>query len=112
MYVRDHNRPVFHDALGIDPAQYGYDVFSICTQISRQVFPVEIDTDDARFRTAMEKLRLASVGIENAKKRGGVMGKLSQFKNMAKAGYYFGRMYFMKPKPNALPESIRLQPAW
>lgn len=112
MYVRDHNRPVFHEALGVDPAQYGYDVFSICTQISRQVFPVEIDTDDARFRTAMEKLRLASVGIENAKKRGGIGGKLSQFKNMAKAGYYFGRMYFMKPKANALPESIRLQPAW
>ena len=63
MYVRDHNRPVFHRALGVDPAAYGYDVFRICTQISRQVFPVELDTDDRRFRAAMDDLLRASNAI-------------------------------------------------
>lgn len=112
MYVRDHNRPLFHKALGVDPAEYGYKVFSICTEISKQVFPVELDTDNPRFRKAMEDLRLASNGIEDAKERGGVMGSLSKAKYMAKAGFAFARMYFMKPKANELPETIRLAPAW
>ncbi len=112
MYVRDHNRPVFHKALGVHPCDYGYEVFSICTAISRQVFPVEIDTDDPRFRRAMEDLRLASVAIENAKALGGVSGTLGRVGNIAKAGLAFARMYFMKPKANALPASIRMQPAW
>ncbi len=112
MYVRDHNRPVFHEALGIHPAEYGYKVFDICTEISRQVFPIELDTDDPRFRKAMEDLRLASDGIYAAKARGGVSGKLGQLKHGAKAGFAFARMYFLKPKPNALPEQIRMAPAW
>jgi magnesium-protoporphyrin IX monomethyl ester (oxidative) cyclase len=112
MYVRDHNRPVFHKALGVDPADYGYQVFDICTQITRQVFPVELDTDDPRFRRAMEDLRRASVGIEDAKARGGIGGAISRAGYMAKAGFAFARMYFLKPKANPLPATIRMQPAW
>ncbi len=112
MYVRDHNRPVFHRALGVDPAEYGYKVFSICTEISRQVFPVRLDTDDPRFRRAMEDLRLASDDIEEAKKAGGLGGRLSRIKHVAAAGMAFARMYFMKPQANELPRQIRLAPAW
>ena len=112
MYVRDHNRPVFHKALGVRPADYGYKVFSICTEISKQVFPVELDTDDLRFRKTMEELRLASAGIEEAKARGGVVSKFTRAKYMAKAGLAFGKMYFMTPKANALPQQVRLAPAW
>jgi magnesium-protoporphyrin IX monomethyl ester (oxidative) cyclase len=112
MYVRDHNRPEFHKALGIHPAEYGYKVFSICTEISRQVFPVELDTDDPRFRRAMENLRLASDGIEDAKARGGIAGSFGRAANMAKAGFAFARMFFLRPKPNELPATVRLSPAW
>ncbi len=112
MYVRDHNRPIFHQALGVHPADYGYRVFSITTEISKQVFPVELDTDNPKFRVAMEELRLASVGIENAKQRGGVLGTLGRAKHMGKAGYALARMFFMKPRENPLPATIRLQPAW
>lgn len=112
MYVRDHNRPVFHQALGVHPADYGYKVFSICTQISRQVFPVELDTDDPRFRAAMEDLRLASVAIENAKARGGIGGALGRVSGIARAGFAFARMYLMTPRSNELPQQTRLAPAW
>ncbi len=112
MYVRDHNRPLFHKALGVDPAEYGYKVFSICTEISKQAFPVELDTDNPKFRKAMEDLRFASNGIEDAKARGGVIGSLSKVKYMAKAGFAFARMYFMKPRANELPQTVRLAPAW
>ncbi len=112
MYVRDHNRPVFHAALGVDPTDYDYKVFAICNQIARQVFPVELDIDNPSFRRQMEKLRLAAERIEEGKAKGGVGGMIARASGMAGAGLAFARMYLQRPKPNALPRSIRLQPAW
>jgi len=112
MYVRDHNRPAFHAALGVDPTEYDYKVFEICNQISRQVFPVELDIDAPSFRRQMEKLRLAATSIEEGKARGGIGGLMLRASGMAGAGFAFARMYLQKPKSNALPRSIRLQPAW
>jgi magnesium-protoporphyrin IX monomethyl ester (oxidative) cyclase len=112
MYVRDHNRPVFHAALGVDPTEYDYKVFEICNQISRQVFPVELDIDSPAFRRQMEKLRLAAERIEEGKARGGIGGMIARASGMAGAGLAFARMYLQRPKSNALPRSIRLQPAW
>ncbi len=112
MYVRDHNRPVFHAALGVDPTEYDYKVFAICNQIARQVFPVELDIDAPAFRRQMEALRLAAARIEAGKERGGIVGMAQRVSGMAGAGLAFARMYLQKPKSNALPRSIRLQPAW
>jgi magnesium-protoporphyrin IX monomethyl ester (oxidative) cyclase len=112
MYVRDHNRPAFHKALGVDPTEYDYKVFAICNQISRQVFPVELVIDAPEFRRQMEKLRLAAARIEDGKARGGIGGMLARASGMAGAGLAFARMYLQRPKSNALPRSIRLQPAW
>ena len=112
MYVRDHNRPVFHAALGVDPTEYDYKVFAICNQIARQVFPVELDIDAPAFRRQMESLRLAAVRIDEGKARGGIAGWAQRVSGMAGAGLAFARMYLQRPKSNALPRSIRLQPAW
>ena len=112
MYVRDHQRPVFHKALGVDPTEYDYKVFDICNQISRQVFPVELDTDDPAFRRKMEALRQAALRIEDGKEQGGITGFAKRISGMAGAGYNFARMYFHRTKPNTLPQSIRLYPAW
>ncbi|MFO6447780.1 magnesium-protoporphyrin IX monomethyl ester (oxidative) cyclase [Erythrobacter sp. NE805] len=112
MYVRDHNRPVFHAALGVDPTEYDYKVFAICNQIARQVFPVELDIDSPAFRRQMEKLRLAAARIEEGKEEGGLGGLVKRVTGAAGAGLAFARMYLQAPKPNALPRSIRLQPAW
>ncbi|WP_324076469.1 MAG: magnesium-protoporphyrin IX monomethyl ester (oxidative) cyclase [Erythrobacter sp.] len=112
MYVRDHNRPAFHKALGVNPTEYDYKVFAICNQIARQVFPVELDIDAPAFRRQMEVLRLAAERIEDGKARGGIGGLIARASGMAGAGLAFARMYLMAPKANALPRSIRLQPAW
>ncbi|KPP93882.1 MAG: magnesium-protoporphyrin IX monomethyl ester (oxidative) cyclase [Erythrobacter sp.] len=112
MYVRDHARPAFHKALGVDPTEYDYKVFSICNQISRQVFPVELDIDDPAFRRQMEALRLAACRIEDGKEQGGIGGLAKRVSGMAGAGWAFARMYFHRTRPNALPQSVRLRPAW
>jgi len=112
MYVRDHARPVFHEALGVDPTEYDYEVFKVCNQIARQVYPVELDIDDPAFRQDMEKLRLAAERVEDGKAQGGLGGMIKRASGMAGAGFAFARMYFRKPKTNALPATIRLQPTW
>ena len=112
MYVRDHARPVFHKALGVDPTEYDYEVFKVCNQIARQVYPVELDIDDPAFRTQMENLRLAANRIEDGKEQGGIGGLIKRASGMAGAGWAFARMYFHRTKTNTLPSTIRLHPTW
>ena len=112
MYVRDHARPVFHAALDLDPTDYDYRVFAICNQISRQVFPVELATDDPAFRRKMERLLTATRRIEAGKARGGLVGACQRAAGMAGTAAAFASLYLHRTRPNALPASVRLQPAW
>ena len=64
MYIRDHRRPAFHAALGLDPTAYDYKVFGICNEIARQIFPVERDIDSPKFRAKMESLRQTADRME------------------------------------------------
>ena len=112
MYVRDHARPVFHKALGLDPTAYDYQVFSITTQISRQVFPIELDTDAPSFRAGLERLLAASRAMAEGKARGGVGGALQRAGGMMRAGATFAGLFFHRARRNELPATVRLQPAW
>jgi magnesium-protoporphyrin IX monomethyl ester (oxidative) cyclase len=112
MYVRDHARPVFHAALGVDPTEYDYKVFTVCTAITRQVFPIELDTDSPAFRCRMDDLLAASNRIAAARERGGLMGTVQRIVGTAAAGLAFARMYFHRTRSNELPASVRLQPTW
>lgn len=112
MYVRDHNRPAFHKALGVDPTDYDYQVFRITTEISRQVFPVTLPIDDPRFRARMEALRQAAIAIEAGKAQGGLRGIAKQVGGIARAGVALAGMYLMRPERNELPATVRMAPAW
>jgi len=112
MYVRDHARPAFHQALGVDPTDYDYRVFSICSAISRQVFPMTLDTDAPAFREGMEAIRRAAIRIGAGKERGGISGKLATVGGALAAGAAFLRLYFVRPRRNEAPADVRLVPAW
>lgn len=112
MYVRDHNRPAFHKALGIDPTEYDRRVFNICSEITRQVFPVVLDTDSPRFQALLEQMRRVAVAIDAAKARGGIVGTVKRAGLMVAAAATFAGLYFTPVKRNAAPANVRLVPAW
>jgi magnesium-protoporphyrin IX monomethyl ester (oxidative) cyclase len=112
MYVRDHHRPAFHAALGVDPTDYDYTVFRITSEISRQTFPLELDLDNPKFHAGLETLLACSRAIAEARAQGGVLGKLKHGIQVLRAAATFVRLYLLPVKANALPADIRLQPVW
>ena len=112
MYVRDHARPVFHKALGVDPTEYDFQVFRTTSAICRQVFPVELDLDHPAFAAGLERLRAITVAKGEARRQGGVVGKVRNAGLTVAAGAMFLRLYLLPVKQNAMPASVRMAAAW
>jgi magnesium-protoporphyrin IX monomethyl ester (oxidative) cyclase len=112
MYVRDHQRPHFHKALGVDPTEYGMKVFRITSEISRQVFPLEIDIDNPKFLALLNRLIDITETAAAQQAKGGLTAKISKLTTGLKAGWVFLRLYTLPSKQNALPDNIRLAPGY
>jgi len=112
MYVRDHNRPQFHKALGIDPKDYDFQVFRVCSEITKQVFPMTLDTDSPAFRAGLERIRKNALALDAAKAQGGVIGTIKKVALIAATGVNFVRLYLHPVARNALPAQVRLVPVW
>ncbi len=112
MYVRDHARPHFHNALGIDPTDYDFRVFRLCSEISRQVFPVELDIDNPRFHAGLERLRAINERYSEVEGKPGIVARIKRAVTGAQAAAVFARLYFLPARDNPLPEKIRLEPVW
>ena len=104
MYVRDHARPVFHAALGLDPTAYDYQVFHITTEIAKQTFPVSLDLDNPAFRAGMETLLRISVRMAALATKPSVVNKLLKLGLQAQAAAVFAKLFLMKPKNHAFAE--------
>jgi magnesium-protoporphyrin IX monomethyl ester (oxidative) cyclase len=110
MYVRDHARPAFHAALGLDPTDYDYRVFALCSEISKQVFPVVLDTDDPRLRRGFA--RLAEITAAMSKAGPGFGGKLKRVGLGLQAGLIFARLFILPTVSNKAPDTVCLVPVW
>jgi len=112
MYVRDHTRPMLHQAMGLDSEDYDYTVFRITTEISKQVFPISLDTDHPAFRAGLTRLFELQTRVDAAKRRGGFLGRLQQLWCGGAALLTFGRLYCMPVHRHELPDKVRVAPAW
>jgi magnesium-protoporphyrin IX monomethyl ester (oxidative) cyclase len=112
MYVRDHTRPALHTALGFDPTDYDYKVFDICSEITKQVFPLQLDTDSPTFRRRMDRLARAAAAMADAKARGGVTSWVKRAGLAVVAGATFVSLYLAPTRSNEVPAQVRLTPSW
>jgi magnesium-protoporphyrin IX monomethyl ester (oxidative) cyclase len=112
MYVRDHARPMLKAAMGLDPTAYDYTVFRITNQITEQVFPISLDIDNPAMRAGMDRLFRLQQAADLAKVRGGLVGALQRGACAVGAAFTFGRMYLLPVKRHALPDQVRMAPAW
>ena len=110
--MRDDTRPQIKQAMGLEPTEDKYEVFRITTEISKQVFPVSLDTDHPAFRAGLDKLFRTSQRLDAAKARGGLIGRLQQGLLAASAVGTFARLFLMPVKHHELPRDVRVAPAW
>jgi magnesium-protoporphyrin IX monomethyl ester (oxidative) cyclase len=112
MYVRDHSRPQLYQALGMDPTEFDYRVFEITTEISRQIFPLTLDTDSPRFRAGLERLLRINQASAEAKRRGGLINHIRRGTLAVAGALVFARLYTIPAKANVAPDTVRMAPAW
>ena len=112
MWVRDHAREAFHEALDVDIDWYDQEVFRKTNVIARQVFPIELDIDHPAWIPTLRRIEAAFKDMEAADKRGGIGGKLGKGWAGARAGLGFLRLYTLPVKKNEVPDSVRLEPAY
>ena len=112
MFVRDHTRPLMHEAMGLDSTQYDYEVFRITSEISAQVFPIDVDIDHPVFRACMSRLVEIAVADAKAKQQGGLWGTVKHGWCAIQAVATFTRLFFVPVKHRALPQDMRVQPTW
>ncbi len=112
MFVRDHDRPLFHAALGLDTTQYDMQVFRITTEISKQVFPVTLDVDNPAFLAGLQRLLRINRQLAATKRQFGLGGLLKRIGLTAAAGVTLGRLFLMRPQRHDLPSQVCIAPAW
>ncbi|MDP5344884.1 MAG: magnesium-protoporphyrin IX monomethyl ester (oxidative) cyclase [Paracoccaceae bacterium] len=112
MWVRDHARPEFHKALGVDISWYDQEVFRKTSTIARQIFPIELDIDHPRWLPNLRRINAAFIAMDAAKRQGGIGGALRRVLAGASAARGFVALYTLPVKRNTLPEDVRLEPAY
>jgi len=112
MYVRDHTRPVLHEALGFDPTEYDMKVFNITSEISKQIFPFTLDVDHPRFRSGLDRLVRINEAVLEAKARGGIVARLKHMGLALAGAVTFANLYTVPVISHEMPKSVRMAPSW
>jgi magnesium-protoporphyrin IX monomethyl ester (oxidative) cyclase len=112
MYVRDHARPEFHKALGVDIEWYDQEVFRKTSTIARQVFPVELDIDHKRWMPNLRRMRDAFGLMDAGKKQGGLAGWITSKRGAVSAALAFVSLYTIPVIRREPPKNVRLEPVY
>ena len=109
MYIRDHQRPAFHQALGVDTDWYAHEVFTKTSELSKQIFPITLDIDSPKWLPTLKKLQAANVDLAQAEKSGAKIAAMSARLRAAKA---FVTLFLIPAKRHDVPSVTRLEPCY
>ncbi|WP_373062802.1 magnesium-protoporphyrin IX monomethyl ester (oxidative) cyclase, partial [Gemmatimonas sp.] len=112
MYVRDHARAPFFKYMGIDVDEYDRRVITLTNQISRQVFPHTIDTENEEFWALLGRMWQNTDAMRKAEARGGIVSTIKVTALKAANALIFLRLFLQPAHKQALPADVRMQPVW
>jgi magnesium-protoporphyrin IX monomethyl ester (oxidative) cyclase len=112
MYVRDHLREDFFKALGFDVNDFDRRVITLTNEISKQCFPVTIDTSNPKLWELFEKMYQNTTMIHAADATGGVGGFMRSTAAKMSNAITFLRIFALPARHAALPANVRLEPVW
>ncbi len=105
MYIRDHLRQSFFDALGMKVDWFDDTVIRLTNDIAQQVFPDTIDLDNPKIWEAFRQMLANTRALEGA-------SGLKALRLKASNAWCFVRMFLQAPRRKELPRDVRLQPSW
>ena len=112
MFVRDHARPEFHKAAGLDIEEYDMRVFEITNECTRQCFPLMLDLEHPAFLPTMRRINELAIAIDQANQKGGVFNRIKKVGLQLAVASKFLRLYTLPTKKNDIPAISRMVPAW
>jgi magnesium-protoporphyrin IX monomethyl ester (oxidative) cyclase len=112
MHVRDHQRPAFHKALGVDPDWYGHEVFTKTSELTKQIFPITLDIDNPRWHRGLKRLQRANADLAEARAQTGAGAWLRRIGAQARAVSAFAGLYLIPARKHSVPASTRLEPVY
>jgi magnesium-protoporphyrin IX monomethyl ester (oxidative) cyclase len=112
MYIRDHLRHEFYEAMGMNTTDYDMEVFRKTSEISKQVFPLAIDLDNPRFKQLLDRMFRITKAMEEAQAKGGFFNRIRRTGLALANGLTFARLYFLPVVPNEPPADFRMVPSY
>ena len=112
MYVRDHQRPAFHDALGVDVDWYGQEVFRKTSDLSAQIFPMMLDIDHPMWLPTLKRLQKANADLAVAEKKTGLARVLGKASGTTRAAAAFVTLFMIPVVKSTPPENVRMEPSY
>lgn len=112
MYVRDHVRHEFYEALGFDVEDYDRRVIKLTSLITQQVFPVSLPVENPAFWARLKRISDTTTELTKAREEGGITGQLKSLRCLASNAYQLLRLYMMPVTRNAYRLDPRLAPVW
>ncbi|MEL6314237.1 MAG: magnesium-protoporphyrin IX monomethyl ester (oxidative) cyclase [Pseudomonadota bacterium] len=112
MYVRDHQRPVFHKALGVDPDWYAHAVYEKTSELTRQIFPIVLDIEHLNWQPLLVALQKANADLAAAETVRGPLGMIKRASARSRAATAFLRLMMIPSIKNDVPAQTRLEPCY
>ena len=112
MYVRDHSRPKLYEAFGMDVTEFDHTVFDITTEISKQVFPLTLNTRSPKFQRGLERLLDLNIRVDALEGQTGLFTGLRRLALQAGIATTILRLFLLPASYNEMPKQVAMQPAW
>ena len=112
MHIRDHQRPAFHEALGVDPNWYGHEVFTKTSELTKQIFPITLDIDSPRWSSGLKRLQKANADLARAGEETGLGAFVRRLGAQTRAATAFLGLLTIPAKKHRVPDNPRLEPAY